>query len=168
MMNMTSTTADKARVCGEIIAVCIAAEDTIYSAHRKLKLLHAVIFGVVAVGAVLAAWPKILPVPPGAACAAGLAIILAAGVFKGVVLDGPVTRGWAQSVSEAWSLMCPKANLGQRVLALVVTVDRCATRTDKFSSAMLKHKHEIAKAQSIIGGPDPYYATARTEFQDRN
>lgn len=158
---------ERAQVCGEIISICIAAEDTIYNAHRKLKIVHAAILGVVFLGVVLTVLPLVLPELPSAVFAVGLLIILSAAVFKGV-LDGPVTSGWVTSVSEAWSLMCPKANLGQRVLALVVTVDRCATRTDKFSSAMLKHKHEIAKAQSIIGGPDPYYATARTEFQDRN
>jgi len=160
---MPNVRAEHARVCGEIIAACIAAEDTIYAAYRKLVLVRLLTLTAALLGVSLCTWPSILPTQPGIAFAAGLTLLLVSGVVYGTFLDG-ICRGWAHSVSSARKLMCPKGSLGQRVLALVFTLDQCCARGDRFSVAMLKHRTDIDRAQGFIRGPDPYYATARTDF----
>lgn len=164
---MPNTRAEHARVCGEIIAACIAAEDTIYAAYRKLVLVRLLTLTAVLLGAAFCTWPSILPIQPGVAFAVGMGLLLASGMVYGTVLNS-VCLGWAHAVSAARKLMWPKGNLGQRVLALTFTIDQCSERGDSFSVAMLKHKADLAKAQGIIRGPDPYYATARTDFSDHN
>ena len=158
---MPNVRAEHARVCGEIIAACIAAEDTIYAAYRKLVLVRLLTLTAALLGVSLCTWPSILPTQPGISFAAGLALLLLAGVLYGTFLDDD---GWARAVASARKSMWPKGNLGQRVIAIAFTIDQCRERGDRFSVAMLKHRADIGKAQDILRGPDAYYATARTDF----